>query len=83
MKNTKKKQLKANQKFVLIENCQEIKLDDESSQSKTYVIKPENIEMNVYCDFDTDNEGWIVSEKIIKFFTVGKLLTFKTINHYL
>ena len=30
--------------------------------------------MNVYCDLDTDNEGWIVSEKSIKFYTVEKLL---------
>jgi len=53
------------------QSCQEIKLDDESSLSKTYVIKPENIEMNVYCDLDTDNEGWIViqrrNEKILSF----------------
>ena len=60
-----KKKIDAIKNFVLIESCQEIKLDDESSQSKTYVIKPENTEMNVYCDLDSDNEGWIVSEKFL------------------
>ena len=43
------------------ESCQEIKLDDESSQSKVYGIKPENTEIDVYCDLRTQNEGWIVS----------------------
>jgi len=53
------------------QSCQEIKLDDESSQSKVYGIKPENTEIDVYCDLKTENEGWIViqrrNEKILSF----------------
>jgi len=45
------------------QSCQEIKLDDESSQSKVYGIKPENTEIDVYCDLRNENEGWIVIQK--------------------
>ena len=54
-------------KVITAKTCQNVLQINPSSSSGAYNIYPTlNDNMQVYCDMETDNGGWIVSGKFMK-----------------